>query len=153
MKKMLIIVFSIVLAGCGDQPGEKPVEQNFTIPFKGAPTESQKAQISTAAQTMFQLCPSLLGYMPDVTIKEGLVQSAENHSESRDYGWKEFVEITLVVNKQLTVIPREFYAAGHACYFRMNGAELTVSKTPCAKLCKGGNVSLGADKTLFLKAQ
>ena len=153
MKKILIVIFSIVLAGCGDQPGVTPVEQNFTIPFKGTPTEAQKAQISTAAQTMFQLCPSLLGYMPDVTINEGAVMPGNTNTASADRGWKEFVEITLKVSDRPTVIPREFYAAGHSCYFEISGTELMTSKATCAKLCQGADAVAPVNNIFFVQAK
>ena len=144
---ILLIAVLTLLVGCSSEKTSQHVlNVNATIS-----TDAEKQQVLQAGKILEDVCPLLGVYSRDIASAEAKIKKPIPDYEN--LGWKNYVEVEVVVNNPVKVIPREYYAAGHHCYFDVGDKTVRVAKKPCAKICKGGNVTSGSDGTYWFSYQ
>ncbi|WP_153114591.1 hypothetical protein [Rhodocyclus tenuis] len=148
MKRVfLAAVLTASLLGCGDK---KPESHEFTLHTDKDLSPAQIETITNAAGALFKQCHALKEYLPDVVEHNAKIYDAKGFSESRDFGWRQFVEFDFTLSDKPKVVPREYYAAGHHCRFRVSGDEVATQKTPCAHLCMGAGAKVDGAYSLYI---
>lgn len=152
MKKWVVLIIAIAaLVGCSGQNTPSPQKTATQATVKKsvlsvqAPdaTDAQKQQISNALESLNEACPLLSSWTLDIESATAKIEKFDKNMMDGEYharGWKDYVEVKVVVKNPVSVIPRDFYASGHHCTFRIGGKAVHTAKQPCAKICKGSGV-------------
>ncbi|WP_028294271.1 hypothetical protein [Oceanobacter kriegii] len=93
--------------------------------------------VSKALDGFVRQCSPFVAYWGDVESTKITVGDTVQ-SMLKDKGWKRQLQLELHLKESPALIPNSYRANGHTCYvdLSLNGNQgMTVSKTPCQKLC------------------
>lgn len=98
-----------------------------------------------ATKMLLEACPRLVKLQQNsellsLAAKRMRVQMLD----MQDLGWKEIVQIEVVLASSVKSLPRDFYASGQVCRYYVGHGGVITAKSSCKKICDFDPQSQGA---------